>query len=199
MSDGVDPVTQLLLQLNRAVAAGEAESPEKERARYIWLLSHIANFIKTIGGTIALRRYFLDLAEALSDLDHGVTSPMLRPTNFGSGRRGDTSRMWEARARVAVGIEALVKAGMTRADAAKASLNDFPEIKRLMTRRSDAPVKAVLSWHEEFKRAPSRRRNKSSKWVQAIAVNSEFLQAAAGHPRILKRLARSLFLLAARI
>ena len=195
----VDPVAQLLVQLDRAGAAGEPGSPEKERSRYIWLLSQMADFIKAIGGTVEQRRYFLDLAEALSDLDDGVVSPTLKPTDFGSGRRGDTSRMWEARARVAVGIEALIRAGMSRHKAATASLKEFPEIKRLMNKRSADPVEAVLSWHDEFKRNGADRRNKRSKWVQTIEVGSEGLLVSAGHPGHLKRLAHSLFLVASRI
>jgi hypothetical protein len=197
-----DRVVQLLSDLNRASSAvpvGVTVTPERERRRYIFVLTHLSKFVQEIGGTSEQSRYISDLALALNDLDLGVVHPVLKSCEYGSGKRGDVSKLWRARGRVATGLEALIRSGMSRPEAAKSALKDFPHIKHLMTAKSKNPVSAVLSWNDDFCRGSGKSRIKNREWADTLEVGTEFLNLCAGRPDDLKRLARNLFHLASRI
>jgi hypothetical protein len=147
----ISELDQLLSELERASSAGPA-SPENERRRYIYILVALGQFVRKVGGTLQQARHLAELAWHLADLDRGIVSPVLKPTSLGRGKRGGSSLVWEARGYVAVGLEALIRLGKYRQDAARTALHDFPGISRLITPKSKDSVVVMLSWHDEFLR-----------------------------------------------
>jgi hypothetical protein len=176
-------VCVLLNNLDRAVQAGAGEplSPRKERERYIWLLRHLSIFIRAIG-TREQANILSDLALALADLDNGIKAPLLKATTFNA----QSSKTWRARANVAAGIVALLRLGMTRDDAAKYALENYPRIDRLVGKKSEDPRQAVLSWYDEFTGKRSNRRMKNSVAIDVFSVTTEILATLPEHSNIQK-------------
>jgi hypothetical protein len=192
-------VRWLLSELERASSAGPA-SPENERNRYIYILVALGKFVRKAGGTLEQARHIAQLARLLRDLDDGIVGPALEPTRFGKGRTGDSSLVREARGAVAMGLEALIRLGEARQDAAKAALHDFPGISRLMTAKSKNSVAGMLSWHDEFLRwKAGKGRSKNSHLANTFGIGAEFLEQCVGSPVLLRHFAHIYFDRASRI
>jgi hypothetical protein len=192
-------VRWLLSELERASPAVPA-SPKNERERYIYILVALSKFVRKVGGTLEQSRHIVELAQLLDDLDRGIVGPALEPTPFGKGRTGDSSLVWEARGRVAVGLEALIRLGKSRQDAAKSALHDFPGISRLITAKSKNSVAGMLSWHDEFLRwKAGKGRSKNSYLANIFGVGAEALELCVGSTVHLRHLAQIHFDRASRI
>ena len=92
-------------------------SPKYERARYAFAFKTISTFLKGIG-IVSYKKRFYRLALAFDDLNRGIVDPLFEPIKTGGTKKHNVSWFWCARANVAVGILALLKAGDTRKDAA---------------------------------------------------------------------------------
>jgi hypothetical protein len=190
---------QLLSELQRASSAVPA-SPKNERERYIHILVALGQFVRKVGGTLEQVRHIAELAWHLADLDHGIVSPVLKPTSLGRGKRGGSSLVWEARGCVAVGLEALIRLGKYRQDAARTALHDFPGISRLITAKSKDSVVVMLSWHDEFLRwKAGKGRIKNSSLANTFVIGTEFLELCDETPVLLCRFAQIHFERASRI
>jgi hypothetical protein len=190
---------QLLSELERASSAVPA-SPKNERQRYIYILVALSKFVRKVGGTLEQVRHIVELAQLLDDLDRGIVGPALERTRFGQGRTGDSSLVWEARGRVALGLEALTRLGKYRQDAARSALHDFPGIGRLMTAKSKDSVAVMLSWHDEFLRwKAGKGRSKNSYLANTFVIGTEFLELCDESPVLLRRFAQIHFERASRI
>jgi hypothetical protein len=190
---------RLLSELERASSAVPA-SPKNERERYIYILVALGKFVRKVGGTLEQSRHIADLAQNLADLDDGIASPVLKPTRFGKGKTGDSSRVWEARGSVAMGLEALIRLGKSHKDAAKSALHDVPGISRLMTAKSKDSFAAILSWHDEFLRwQTGKGRIKNRYLANTFVIGAEFLEQCVGSPVLLRRFAQIYFARASRI
>jgi hypothetical protein len=192
-------VRWLLSELERA-SSPEPASPKEERERYIYIQVALSKFVRKVGGTFEQTRHIWELAQQLSDLDHGIVSPALKPAGFGKGKTGDSSLVWGARGSVAMGLEALIRLGEFREDAAKAALRGFPRISRLMTAKSKNSVDAMLSWHDEFLRwQAGKGRIKNRYLAGQFHIGAEALELCAGSPTLLGRFAQIYFDRASRI
>jgi len=189
-------VRWLLSELEKASSAVPA-SPKNERERYIYILVALGKFVRKVGGTLEQQRHIRELAQHLADLDHGIVGSALEHARFGKGKTGDSSLVWEARGRVAVGLEALIRLGKSRKEAAKSALHDFPGISRLMTPKSK---NSMLSWHDEFLRwKAGKGRIKNRYLADTFGIGVEFLEQCVGSPDLLRRFAQNHFAQASRI
>src|SRR5262245_2473224 len=192
-------VRWLLSELERASSADPA-SQENERKRYIYILVALSKFVRKVGGTLAQTRHIAELAQHLADLDLGIASSVLKPARFGKGKTGDSSLVWGARGCVAIGLEALIRLGKSREDAAKSALRDFPRIGQLTTAKSKNSVSALLSWHDEFLRSKAGKGRSKNRYLATIFdIGAEALEQCAGSPVLLRRLAQVHFARASRI
>jgi hypothetical protein len=105
-----------------------------------------------VGGRIGKR--FFELASAIADLNTGTVHPLLAGVRV-HNRRADTSQMWRARACVAVGLEALLRSGLSRNEAAAKVATEFPSIARLAgpKARNSSLRTIVFGWRKELKAA----------------------------------------------
>jgi len=87
-----------------------------ERERYGPALVVVAQFFSGLGDRRIGDRFF-ELASAITDLNAGTLHPLLHPARA-DNRRADTSRLWRARARTVLALEALVRSGLDRKAAA---------------------------------------------------------------------------------
>jgi hypothetical protein len=193
-------VRWLLSELERASSAVPA-SPKNERERYIYILVALSKFVRKVGGTVEQSRHIYELAQLLDDLDRGIVGRALEPTRFGKGKTGDSSLVWEARGSVAMGLEALIRLGESRKDAAKLALRDLPGVSRLMTAKSKKnSVAAMLSWHDEFLRwQTGKGRIKNRYLADTFDIGAEGLKLCAEEPVLLRNFAQLQFVRASRI
>ena len=148
-----NPINALKLELAAAFDEKPADfSTNYERAGYIYTLIAISAFLKEIG-VVSYQEAFYRLAVALGDLNHGAVDPLLKPVKTGGTTKLNVSWDWCARAHVSVGIFALVKAGLTRKEAARQAAHNFPKIEKLAalsrTKQSSTATK-IISWFDDF-------------------------------------------------
>jgi hypothetical protein len=174
-------------------------SSKYERARYVHALKAISTFFGDVEAR-SHRKHFYRLALALDDLNRGAVDPLLRPVDTGGTKKHNASWAWCARADVSVGIFALLKAGLTREDAAQIAARNFPKIKELvgLNRKNPSSTETkVLSWFDDFKKgARSKIKNQ-----QALALFASGQQEIEKLPRDadgLHRVAHRLFARAVR-
>jgi hypothetical protein len=148
-----NPITTLKSELAVAFDSQSGDqSPKYERARYGYALKAISIFLKEVDiGSYRKRLYRLVLA--LDDLNRGTVDPLLEPVKTGGTKKLNVSWVWCARANISVGILALLKAGLTRKDAAQQAAREFPKIEKLAglsrTNPSSTATK-ILSWYDDF-------------------------------------------------
>lgn len=125
-------------------------APCDERERYASVLISVAQFFTTLAGRPVGDRFF-ELASALADLNTGTVAPLLSPVPPGN-RPADPSRLWRARARAAVGLEALIRTGLHHTDAAAEIARTFPDLGKLAgaKARSSKLATTLLGWRKEF-------------------------------------------------
>jgi hypothetical protein len=156
----VEGGTVALIRALKSAKDDPALSTTSERDRYIFALTAIAEFLRKVG-TEDLAFWIAELGSALSDLNSGVVRSFLKcpPTH---NRSPDASDKWRARAMVAVGVDLLLLAELTREEATKKIEKDFSELKALVNvnRRLG---KSALSWSDEF--AKNRIKNMEAKRV----------------------------------
>jgi len=142
----------------------ERNAPEYERARYIHALHAIAKFLQETTKFHNFSRQFYHLAIALDDLNRGVVDSLLKPSGTGGVNPGGDTRTWCARAKISLGIHALVLAGLNRKEAAKEAATKFPDIGKLATFERENPSATeikILNWYDEFRKYGEKSRIKN--------------------------------------
>jgi hypothetical protein len=157
-------VHDTLKDLFQRLDAAFTDEAASERERYIRALFALYLFLNFNGYEYANK--FLTLRSGLEDLDKGTTASFLKP-KAGRGRRHDPREIWFARARVAIGIEALLRAGDSKEEILKYIERHHRGLHSLMTLESDKtnltgdktdPLRSraisfetsVLGWHYKF-------------------------------------------------
>ena len=104
-------------------------NPTNERERYAAALVVVAQYFSSLAEKQIADRFF-ELASAIADLNNGTVHSLLRPVRA-DNRRADPSQLWRARARVALGLEALLRSGLNRSDAAAKMASQYSSIANL--------------------------------------------------------------------
>ena len=126
------------------------EPKEDRRERCATALIVVADFVTRVVGH-DYGDHFFEMASAITDLNDGTVADLLRPKVTGARPR-DSSKLWRARAYVAVALQALIFGGQKPLDAARKLLHEFPEIAKLASRNSRSrDVKTtILEWRKGF-------------------------------------------------
>jgi hypothetical protein len=92
--------------------------------------------------------YLFELASALEDLDRGIVRPLLKPSPL-RNRPPDPSNIWRARARVALALDALMRSGLKRTEAANKIARD-KKLRALAGKRAGKFPATVIGWRNDF-------------------------------------------------
>jgi hypothetical protein len=150
-----DLVIRLFGRLNHAFN----ESPdlpvtvENERQRLVVALWSIAAFLGKGGFDLPFAHRFFELGSSIEDLSLGIQGDLLKPVPQGSRRPADRAGVWQARACVALALEALTRAGRTRETAAKEIARRFPDVGKLInSKRSTggSVPKTIIEWRKKL-------------------------------------------------
>jgi hypothetical protein len=125
--------------------------PMNERERYAAALIVVAQYFSSVGEKQIANRFF-ELSSAIADLNNGTVHPILRPMRA-DNRRADPSQLWRARARVALGLEALLRSGLNRSDATAKIASQCSSIANLAgVKAKDSRLEiTVFGWRRELK------------------------------------------------
>jgi hypothetical protein len=169
-------------------------SPKYERARYALAFKTISTFLKGIG-IASYEKRFYRLALALDDLNRGIVDPLLEPITTGGTIKLNVSWVWCARANVAVGILALLKAGLTRKVAAQQAARDFPNITELAGLSRQTPSSTatkILSWLDDFNKG-DRSKIKNRQALVIFASGKRIIEVLPKEADRLRKTANQMF------
>jgi hypothetical protein len=144
-----------LKKLHRNVARAFDQEPDgnpvNERERYAAALDSVAQYFSSVAGRPIADRFF-ELASAISDLNKGTVHPLLRKVRP-DNRPADPSQLWRARARVALGLEALLRSDLNRSDAAAKIASQYSSIANLAgVKAKDSKLQTIVfGWRRELK------------------------------------------------
>jgi hypothetical protein len=170
------------------------QSPKYERARYAYAFKAISNFLKDIG-IVSYQKRLYRLALAFDDLNRGTVDPLLEPIKTDGTKKPNASWAWCARAKVSVGIFALVKAGLARKGAAQLAARKFPEIKELAGLSRTYPsstMTKILSWHDDFNKG-DRSKIKNPQALALFAAGKQEIEKLPKDADRLRKAANQMF------
>jgi hypothetical protein len=132
---------------------GYPRIPVNERERYAAALVAVARFFSGFGRRQIENRFF-ELASAIADLNMGTVHPVLRPVRA-DNRRADPSQLWRARAQAALGLEALIRSGLSPNATAAHIAKGIPGLAKLASAKAkqSKPQSILLGWRREFRAA----------------------------------------------
>jgi hypothetical protein len=168
-------LSESLERLSQRLHSAFTDTAASERERYIQAINAVGYFLIDFNGGDGYAFKFLELQLALEDLDKGTTAPFLKK-KAGRGRRHDPEEIWEARAVVTIGIEALLQADEDREEILKHINRHHRGLHSLMTLESDKtdltsdktnPLQSraisfessVWGWHYKFtsRKSPTKK------------------------------------------
>jgi hypothetical protein len=146
-------------QLHRTVRRAFNQEPDyrptpfNERERYAAALMAVAQYFTSLEGRPLGQRFF-ELGSAIADLNSGIVRPLLRAERA-DNRRADNSQLWRARAHVSLGLEALLRSGLTRNEAAAKLTRDFPHIAKLASASAkNSKLQTIFfGWRKQLRQA----------------------------------------------
>jgi hypothetical protein len=144
-------------KLHRGVAQAFEQEPDaprmpiNERERYAAALSIIAQYFSSIVGQQFGDRFF-ELASAIADLNSGTVRSLLRPVRV-ENRPADPSDLWRARARIALGLEALLRSSLNQNEAFAKMRGHHSSIANLAgLKAKDSKLQTIVfGWRRELK------------------------------------------------
>jgi hypothetical protein len=147
-----EQLCELVRKLQRRVRASiEGDEIRAARLRTILSLVDVATFLDQIGAGQDVVNHFANLANVFHDLNRGALPPIAVPAPS-KGNRPQLSPLWEVRCIVALGVDVLMRAGMTQKEAVEIAVTHHG-LKRLLT-KSDANLRgSIKAWHDKAKQA----------------------------------------------
>jgi hypothetical protein len=167
-------VLRLVAELQKVFGAPTPSSPSIDRDKYTLAFMAIAHFADAAAahfpdaaGLAVVADEFAELGSTFQDLNKGVQRPLVTPFDPGC-RRGDSSDVWRARAKVAIGIAALIRTGMSRDEAARFVAKNYPEIEKLAGKRAKGGPSAFKSWYDKFHFKTQKNSEASAVFAQGL-------------------------------
>jgi hypothetical protein len=153
-----------------------------EVSAYAMAVDAMADFLAENECNAAIVLWLKGLVIALSDLDRGITAPVLRPAKAANKSLPTTE--WRRFAAIAAGMRALTISGVSRDEAANHALRSVRSIRK-------TTKKVVLSRYDEFQKQ-GRVKNKAA--AKAYANSCKLLDGQP--PEKLREIAAQLFTIA---
>jgi hypothetical protein len=122
-----------------------------ERERYVFILTATAKFLKDIEAPIEFADAYVNLARMLEDLEIGKVHPVLERNPPENGAPPDSTFVSMGRAKIALGVVAVMAAGKRQQAAAEYVAKQLgPALDRVRRSTKGKAWKAVSDWHVAF-------------------------------------------------
>jgi len=134
----------------------ELSKIDNKRRRYARILWAMAAYFDKFGHDKlpGLGTYIATLGVALEDLNRGITDPLFRAdllfVTEGSKRKRDSMLIWGARLQAALGLECLIRSGLSREKAASHAARHYSALARLMRGTNRDLKGSLLSWYDRY-------------------------------------------------
>ena len=148
-------------------------SDAPQRSKWIDELWVWGQYLEKIEAGYDVANQPLQLAIALDELSDGIVDPLLSP---GVKVKDDPARIWRGRTWAALGMECLLKKGLTRKAASDEAVTKWPGLKRLLHGPRSELRSSLLSWHDRFMNAEIK--NSGAKVAFKVAYAQIGLNAA---------------------
>src|SRR6516225_5151545 len=147
-ADALDALVKRLLSTINREDSPELSPIDNKRRRYTDTLFEICKYFSEADHDKhpQLWTYIAGLGVALEDLIDGVTDPLF----VTKGSKRDSMRIWGARLPAALGLECLIRSGLSRGKAASHAAIHYPALASL-TRGTNRDLKgSLLSWYDYY-------------------------------------------------
>jgi hypothetical protein len=124
--------------------------PITDRRRLMEFIALAATYLRGLGAGDQLTSRLMVYYAAMGDLGRGVPSPMFMASKL-SHSKPLSSEIWRSRARLAVALDYLMRAGDPSDDAAK-RLARIPGITRLLSKQAQYAHKSIKRWRDTLRR-----------------------------------------------
>jgi hypothetical protein len=165
----VAPLVKALAKLGDELEQAFDSQPDRisakdQRARYVYALRAISDFLRAAGAKLPYVNRLWRLAIALDDLNQGIVDPLLKEMATGGLRPAGDTWLWCARANVALGMCVLIESGFNRTEAAQRAARDYPKISKLAAFDKDQGTTEtkILNWYDEFRKGRAKSRIKNT-------------------------------------
>jgi hypothetical protein len=126
------------------------EKAPRHRDRYVAALAFMAQYMKAVGFPTIVIGEFVELAQALEDLDRGTVRHFLNPADV-TTRPRDPTDIWVARSFVAAAVQRLIESGGTRRAACKLIAQEYGVLAYALAPTSKREFHAVVEgWHRQL-------------------------------------------------
>ena len=147
-ADALDALVKRLLSTMNREDSPELSPINNKRRRYTDTLFEICKYFSEADHDRhpEVWTYIAGLGVALENLIEGVTDPLF----VTKGPSRDSMLTWGARLQAAVGLECLIRSGLSREKAASHAARHYPALARL-TRGTNRDLKgSLLSWYDYY-------------------------------------------------
>ena len=180
LHDTDDQLCQLVEKLQLRVRAQiEGDAVRMGRIRAILSLYDVATFLNAIGAGQDVANHFVDLATILYDLNEGSLAPPLLVPAPSLGNRPEVSLLWEVRGIVALGVDVLIRSGMTEANAVSIAASHHG-LTCLLTKREANLRKSIEGWYKKAKQAATGGASVNPRMLQAFELSQNWNGVPSG-------------------
>jgi hypothetical protein len=135
----------LVLKLQTISRSDAAQRSKWFQELWVW-----GQYLEKIGAGYDVANQPIQLAIALDEISDGIVDPLLSP---GVKVKDDPGRIWRGRTWAALGMECLLKKGLTRKTASQEAVARWPGLKPLLHGPRSNLRSSLLSWHDRFMNA----------------------------------------------
>ena len=142
-------VKKLLLRIRAPI---EGDAVRAGRLRAYLSLYDVALFLNAIGAGQDVANHFEGLATLFHDLNQGARPASILVPAPSRGNRPEVSILWELRGIVALGVDILIRSGMTEDEACSVAAAYYG-LNRLVTKRNSSLKTSIGNWYKLVKQA----------------------------------------------
>jgi hypothetical protein len=142
----------LILTLEKAFFLPDEDFIPRDRKRYFVALAALIEYMRAHDFPNAVVGEFIEMAQALAELDEGRSREWLKPSKSRRGRKVDPGDVWQGRALVSIALDVLiVDARMDKGEAVDLLDKHFGFLgDALLSTAAGTFSGAMAKWHQDF-------------------------------------------------
>lgn len=156
-------------EMSEIMFVREAEAP-RARRRYSAALLRLVQFMRAVGFADYVIGEFVELGNALDELDHGTVRHFLRPNPAGQ-RALDPSDIWVARAYTAMALDFAQQLGVPRKEAARNIATSYEHLSDVLAPRTRNFASVIERWHRSFSEGTVKNAKATATFADRDAFN----------------------------
>jgi hypothetical protein len=175
LNDVDQQLCELVKKLQGRVRAPiEGDPVEVGRLRVILSLYDLATCFDAIGAGQDVANHFAVLGTMFHDLNEGARPPPLFVPASSRGNRPEVSLLGKLRGSVALGVDILIRSGMTEKEAVTTAATMYPGLNQLLTKNGAHLKSSIEVWYKKAKQADSGGAEVNLQMLQAFKLRDDW-------------------------